>query len=126
MKIAIIEEGGELTAILQEEIAKKAQTATFEVKKALDLFDVLAYGRKMIASDHLIIVAQLDTEETELNKVFYSGLAMLEEETGKNIFKCIYTDADDGEEMVRELAETFLNYVLGVPKKQKEEEESFF
>lgn len=125
MRIGIVESGGDLSKIFQEKVAKKLETATFETKKALDLFDVLAYARRMISSDQLVIIALLNSEELELNKVFFQGLAMLEGETGKNIFKCFYNEDEDGEAKVRELADTFIEYLFSpakpAPKKPEEE-----
>ncbi len=126
MRIGIVESGGNLSKIFQESVSKKMETANFENKKALDLFDVLAYSRRMISSDQLVIIALLNSEELELNKVFFQGLAMLEEETGKNIFKCFYNEDEDGEAKVRELADTFIEYLFSpakpAPKKSEEDD----
>jgi hypothetical protein len=73
MKIAIVEFGGELAKVLQSELSKKMETSTFETKKSLDLFDVLAYARKMIDSDQLVLIAQLNPDEKELNTIFMRG-----------------------------------------------------
>ena len=128
MRISVVEVGGNLSKIFQESVGKKLETANFETKKALDLFDVLAYSRRMISSDQLVIIALLNSEESELNKVFFQGLAMLEGETGKNIFKCFYNEDEDGEAKVRELAETFIEYLFSptkpTPKKSEEDDYS--
>jgi hypothetical protein len=128
MRISIVESGGNLSKVFQESVGRKLETATFEAKKALDLFDVLAYSRRMISSDQLVIITLLNSEELELNKVFFQGLATLEAETGKNIFKCFYNEDEDGEAKVKELAETFIEYLFSpaksAPKKPEEDEYS--
>jgi len=111
MKVGIIEYGGELNKIFQKEVGEKVETVYFEVKKALDLFDVLAYAKKMATLDQLVIIVN-KTDEKELN-AFYDGLAFLEAETGKNIFKCIYDEEENGESLVKELAESFVKNVFG-------------
>ena len=126
MRIGIVEVGGELSKVFQSEIAPRIEMAEFETKKALDLFDVLAYTRKMIGLDQLVLIVHLDSEETELNRVFFQGLATLEGETGKNIFKCFYYEDEEGEPKVKELADTFFNYIFSpekLEKKEKPEEE---
>ena len=122
MKIGIVEMGGELNKIFQSELAGKIETAEFEVKKALDLFDVLAYSRKLIGSDHLIVIVQFSEEEPDLKKIFLQGLATLEEETGKNIFKCFYYEDEDSDAKIKELAETFYNFLFHPEKLEKKEE----
>jgi len=122
MKIGIVEMGGELSKAFQSELAGKIETAEFEVKKAFDLFDVLAYSRKLISSDQLVIIVQFSEEEPDLKKIFLHGLATLEEETGKNIFKCFYYEDEDAEEKVKELAEMFYNFLFHPEKLEKKEE----
>ena len=122
MKIGIVEMGGELSKIFQSELVGKLETADFEVKKALDLFDVLAYSRKLINSDHLVVILQFSEEEPDLKRIFLQGLATLEEETGKNIFKCFYYEDEDAEEKVKELAEMFYNFLFHPEKLGKKEE----
>ena len=128
MRISIVESGGDLSKIFQEKVAKKIETATFETKKALDLFDVLAYSRRMINSDQLVIIAMLNSEELELNKVFFQGLAMFEGETGKNIFKCFYNEDENGEAKVSDLADTFVEYLFpsSKPSPKKSKEDNYF
>jgi hypothetical protein len=120
MKIGIVEYGGELNKIFQSEVSKNIETADFQVKKALDLFDVLAFARKMSDLDQLVIIADMEDQEPDVKRVFLQGLATLEEETGKNIFKCLYED--DGEGQVKELAETFFNYLFHPERLEKEKE----
>ena len=122
MKIGIVEMGGDLNKIFQSELAGKLETAEFEVKKALDLFDVLAYSRKLIGSDHLITIIQFSEEEPDLKRIFLQGLATLEEETGKNIFKCFYYEDEDAEGKIKELAEMFFNFLFHPEKLEKKEE----
>jgi len=122
MKIGIVEMGGDLNKIFQSELAGKLETAEFEVKKALDLFDVLAYSRKLIGSDHLITIVQFSEEEPDLKRIFLQGLATLEEETGKNIFKCFYYEDEDAEGKIKELAEMFFNFLFHPEKLEKKEE----
>ena len=122
MKIGIVEMGGELNKIFQSELAGKIETAEFEVKKALDLFDVLAYSRKLIGSDHLVVIVQFSEEEPDLKRIFLQGLATLEEETGKNIFKCFYYEDEDSEGKIKELAEMFFNFLFHPEKLEKKEE----
>jgi len=122
MKIGIVEMGGDLHKVFQAELSGKIETAEFQVKKALDLFDVLAYSRRLISSDQLVVIVKFSEEEPELKSVFLHGLATLEEETGKNIFKCFYYEDEDAEAKVKELAETFFNYLFHPEKLEKKEE----
>ena len=122
MKIGIVEMGGELNKIFQSELAGKIETAEFEVKKAFDLFDVLAYSRKLIGADHLITIVQFSEEEPDLKRIFLQGLATLEGETGKNIFKCFYYEDEDSEGKIKELAEMFYNVLFHPEKLVKKEE----
>jgi len=128
MRVGIVELGADLSKIFQSEVGLRIETAEFEVKKALDLFDVLAYARKMINDDQLVLIVQMNSEEADINKVFLQGLASLEGETGKNIFKCFYYEDEDGESKVKELAETFFNYLFHPDRleKKKSEEGSEF
>jgi hypothetical protein len=114
--------GGDLHKVFQAELSGKIETAEFQVKKALDLFDVLAYSRRLISSDQLVVIVKFSEEEPELKSVFLHGLATLEEETGKNIFKCFYYEDEDAEAKVKELAETFFNYLFHPEKLEKKEE----
>ena len=122
MKIGIVEMGADLNKVFQSELAGRIETADFEVKKALDLFDVLAYSRKLINSDHLVVIVQFSEEEPDLKRIFLQGLATLEEETGKNIFKCFYYEDEDAEEKIKELAEMFYNFLFHPEKLEKKEE----
>lgn len=122
MKIGIVEMGGELNKIFQSELAGKLETAEFEFKKALDMFDVLAYSRKLIDADHLVVIVQFSEEEPDLKKIFMQGLATLEEETGKNIFKCFYYEDEDADAKIKELAETFFNFLFHPERLEKKEE----
>jgi hypothetical protein len=123
MKIGIVELGGDLGIVFQKAVGPRIETSEFQTKKALDLFDVLAYARKMINSDQLVIIVRLREEDKDLNNIFYEGLAGLEAETGKNIFKYIYKEDDDVEAGVKELAETFFNSLFHPERLVKKEEE---
>jgi hypothetical protein len=127
MKIGIVECGGELADVFLNEVSAKVATVDFQKKRALDLFDALAFAKKFAALDHVVIIARLDPDEHEQNAAFYEGLAVLEAETGKNIFKCLYRDEDEGGALVKELAETFVNYLFYPDKLKKPPaaEESF-
>ena len=127
MKIGIIEFDGELTGVLQGELSTKIEMVEFESKKALDLLDVLAYAKKLSSLDQIAIIAQLDEDNKTMSNIFLSGLATLEAETGKNIFKCLYEEHEDGEAKVKELAETMFNYMFHPEKlsEKKEEKEEF-
>jgi hypothetical protein len=118
VKIGIIEFGGEFSRIFQKEVEAKIGTATFQTKTALDLFDVLAFARKMVTFDHVAIIAEISPEEREKNTAFYNGLASLEAETGKNIFKYIYEEGEADEEEIKKFAEKFVNSLF--PEKKEE------
>lgn len=123
MDIGIVEYGGKLTQIFEEAVSKELVQARFKKKKALDIFDVLAFARKFSDLDQVVIIAELIRDEKEKNEAFYDGLADLEAETGKNIFKAIYYDDEEGEPVVKELAETFVNYLYHPEKLEKEKKE---
>jgi riboflavin synthase len=118
MRIGIIEYGAELANVFEKEISAKIAGVEVKKKAALDMFDVLAFTKKMVDFDHLVIIVGMIRENKDVNAAFFDGLAMLETETGKNIFKCIYYEDEDGEALVKELVETFVNY-LYYPEKLK-------
>lgn len=112
MRVGIIEYGGEFGKVFQEEVAKQIETISFQYKKALDVFDVLAFAKKMSDLDHVVIIVQKDEGREKELDAFYDGLANLEAETGKNIFKCIYDSDEGGEDAVKELADKFVKAVV--------------
>jgi riboflavin synthase len=119
MKIGIVEHGGGLTEEFQKIISEKIAGVQFVRKKALDLFDVLALARQIgDGCDQLVIIVFMGDEEKEQRPAFYMGLATLEAETGKIIFKHIYEDESD----IKEFAELFINYLYYPAKLEKEEE----
>ena len=111
MKVGIIEYGGDLNKIFQDEVAKQIETISFQAKKTLDLLDVLAFAKKMVDLDQLVIIANTDEISDRELDAFYDGLAVFEAETGKNIFKCIYKEEEGGETLVKELAAAFVKAV---------------
>jgi hypothetical protein len=119
MRIGIVECGGDLADIFLKEVSAKLATVDFQKKKALDVFDALAFAKKLAGLDQLVLIARIDPDQPDQNAAFYEGLAVLEAETGKNIFKCIYTEDDDGEAAVKTLAETFINYLFYPDKLKK-------
>ena len=122
MDIGIVEYGGKLTQVFEDIVSKELIQARFKKKKALDIFDVLAFARKFSDLDQVVIIAELIRDEKEKNEAFYDGLADLEADTGKNIFKAIYYDDEEGEPVVKELGETFINYLYHPEKLEKKEE----
>jgi hypothetical protein len=123
MQIAIVEYGGKLADIFEKTISEKVADAGFEKKRALDLFDVLALARQMADREQLVIIAYLDPDEPEQRSAFYDGLATLEADTGKNIFKCLYSE--HGEAEIEKLVEDFINYIYYPEKLEEEKEEEF-
>lgn len=120
MKISIIECGGKLAEAFVEIVGKKVEEASFSTKKALDLYDVLAFARKASAdADQVVIIAQVDPEAKDQNAAFYNGLAVLEADTGKPIFKLIYSPEENGEALLAEFAQKFIN-CLFFPNKVEE------
>lgn len=120
MEIGIVEYGGNLSNVFEEIISSKVGQSFFKKKKALDVFDVLAFTKKFIDMDQVVVIVELKRDEKEENKAFFEALARLEADTGKNIFKAIYYDDEDGKASVEELAEKFVNYLF-YPEKLKEE-----
>lgn len=114
MKIGVVEFGGDLTRAFADPIEKEVANVSFVKKRALDLFDVLAFARKLSQDcDQVVMLVELDEEKKTENNAFYEGLAVLEADTGKPIFKLIYLPGEAGEEDAAELSKTFLNYVFG-------------
>jgi len=117
-----VESGGKVADIFRDIIDKEVANANFKTKKALDPFDVLAFARKFANLDHIVIFVQLEKEDKETKEAFLAGLATLEADTGKNIFKCIYYDDEDGEAAAKDTADEFLEYAYGkAPPKEEEE-----
>ena len=128
MKIGIVEYDGGLSEIFEKIVSEKIPEAEFKKKMALDIFDVLAFAKKFVDMDQLVIIIELKREEKDRSDAFFEGLAKLEADTGKNIFKCIFYDDEEGEPVIKELAETFINYLFYPEKlkeKKKKEEEEF-
>jgi len=124
MRIGIIESGGgDLADVFIREVSAKVATVDYQRKAVLDQFDALAFAKKFSTLDNVVLIVKLDPDQHEQNAAFYEGLAVLEAETGKNIFKCFYTDDEDGEAAVKELATTFVNY-LYYPERLKKEPEA--
>ena len=124
MKIGIVELGdGKLAGLLKDLLADKIEEADFSVKKALDLFDALAFARQFsLKTDQVVLIAELNPENKDENAAFYNGLAILEEDTGKPVFKSFYSTEQRGEDQVKETAEAIVNYLyhpelLGKQKK---------
>lgn len=118
MKIGIVEHEGELAEEFKKIVSEKIAGVQFIKKMALDLFDVLALARQVSDEcDQVVIIVFMSDEEKEQRPAFYMGLATLEVETGKIIFKHLYEDEGD----IKEFTETFINY-LYYPEKLKEEE----
>ena len=134
MKVGIVEFGEEnLTEIFIEAVSKDVADISFRRKKALDMFDALALTKQVASAqeedalDQLVLIVELSEEEKDKNDAFYKGLASLEADTGRTIFKCIYMPEEGGESEIKELANTFINHLFKPSKPRgeaKEEEEA--
>ncbi|MBI4214995.1 hypothetical protein HY546_03285 [archaeon] len=121
VKFGIVEFGAKLAQFVEEEISEEVANSSFIIKRVADLFDLLAYARKLSQEvDHLILFAELDEEQKTQNDAFYNGLAVLSADTGKPIFKLIYNAGEAGEREARELAAEILEKLYG-KKREKEE-----
>lgn len=119
----MVESGKSVSGVFREMVEKDVANASFQTKKALDPYDVLAFAKKFINLDHVVIFVELEREKKEENEAFFDGLADLEVDTGKNIFKCIYYDDESGEDTAKVTAEKFLEYAYGkAPSEEKKEE----
>lgn len=117
MRVAIVEYGGNLALVFEKIVSEKIANVEFEKKRALDVFDVLAFARQMAEQDQIVIIAFIDPEDQGMKTAFYEGLATLEADTGKNIFKCLYSE--DGAAEVEKLAEAFITYIYQPEKLEK-------
>ncbi|RLG21079.1 hypothetical protein DRN74_03520 [Candidatus Micrarchaeota archaeon] len=121
MDIAIVEYGADLSDFFIKRVEEKIADVSYVKKKALDLLDCLAFLKQLSSHEHLILIAEIERSETEKIDAFYQGLAVLEAETGKNIFKYFYESDEWSEEGIKNFADMFIDYVFH-PEKLKEEE----
>ncbi|MBI1973800.1 hypothetical protein HYS54_03220 [Candidatus Micrarchaeota archaeon] len=120
MKFGIVEYGQKLSNIVEKEISEEVANCSFVKKQASDLFDLLAFARKLSQeTDQVIMLVELEEEQKAQNDAFYNGLAVLEAETGKPIFKLVYQQGEAGEKEARKFARSILEQLFG---KKKEEE----
>ncbi|MEM3411875.1 MAG: hypothetical protein QW735_02795 [archaeon] len=92
-----------LANLLVENVAN----AQVRVKKASDLFDCLALLKQSISSDYLILIGEI---EKKYEGAFYTGLAVLQADTGKSIIKKIFSE-DEQPPSLEEILEDILNKI---------------
>lgn len=109
MRIAIVQSGEENVAQeATEKLEEKLATAEVTSASADDPFDVLAKSKSLLnKNDFLVMIIGLDKDKKEMNTGFYSGLASLQLDTGKTIYKEIYKGLEepDVEGLVEKIAE---------------------
>jgi len=122
MNIGIVEMGdGKLAGIFREKVTAEVANVDVSVKKALDLFDVLAFAKQFSGKvDQLIIIVQLNDDEPD-RKAFMEALANLEASTGQPVFKCFYEG--DGKAAVESGVERFINWLYHPEKLKKTEQQ---
>ncbi|MFH0986703.1 MAG: hypothetical protein V1911_01500 [Candidatus Micrarchaeota archaeon] len=127
MEIAIIESGNaKLADLFEKRLFEQSQGPVCKKQKARDVFDALAYAKKAVDKDYIVLIVELNREDKEEAEAFMTGLANLEASTGKEIFKLIYRDGDNPEALIEDLVVEFIKkaFDVEVEKEEKKEDES--
>jgi len=109
MEVAIIEatEEGNLNVAFQKEVHAAAEGVNFTVKKASDMFNALAYARKLSAENKILVLICELSKTQEENEGFFTGLANFQAETGKRVYKLLFKP-DEGMDII-EFANNFID-----------------
>ncbi len=114
--VGIVEKSSEnLAPFFEEYLFNRVEQISFKKKKTNDLFDTLAFTRQMLEkTDETMLIVELDIEEKEENEAFLFALANMEANTGKQVFKAIFYNDEEGKPLVEEAAKQFIKTVYGV------------
>ncbi len=109
MEVTIVQHGKEVVQEVMEKVSEEVAKVKFNVKRADDPIDSLAYAKKgSEESDYVMLFVEIPEDKDYLRNSFYNGLAFLEATTGKTILKEIYTDLEepDVDEVVKKFIES--------------------
>ena len=96
MKIGIIQAGEDILEEVTEELEERIATLEIKTAEAEDPIGAIGKARKLADQvDILIMFVELEKGDEAMRTSFYSGLAQLEAEVTKEIYREIYTDREE-------------------------------